>query len=118
MIRLPPRSTRTDTLFPYTTRFRSGGECCRLAEVGAEVDQADAGSRGGKLLRGDRAEIGAAVIHEDEFEDAVAACEGGADLLVQRLKRVLFVVKGDHDGHGTGHADLTGNLKAADSAVD
>src|SRR3546814_1923169 len=25
MIRLPPRSTRTDTLFPYTTLFRSGG---------------------------------------------------------------------------------------------
>src|SRR3546814_17533699 len=24
MIRLPPRSTRTDTLFPYTTLFRSG----------------------------------------------------------------------------------------------
>src|SRR3546814_9028328 len=24
MIRRPPRSTRTDTLFPYTTRFRSG----------------------------------------------------------------------------------------------
>src|SRR3546814_14489743 len=23
MIRLPPRSTRTDTLFPYTTLFRS-----------------------------------------------------------------------------------------------
>src|SRR3546814_1187910 len=26
MIRLPPRSTRTDTLFPYTTLFRSGPE--------------------------------------------------------------------------------------------
>src|SRR3546814_8774903 len=26
MIRLPPRSTRTDTLFPYTTLFRSRGE--------------------------------------------------------------------------------------------
>src|SRR3546814_5948560 len=25
MIRLPPRATRTDTLFPYTTLFRSGG---------------------------------------------------------------------------------------------
>src|SRR3546814_4669724 len=25
MIRLPPRSTRTDTLFPYTTLFRSIG---------------------------------------------------------------------------------------------
>src|SRR3546814_8045488 len=32
MIRRPPRSTRTDTLFPYTTLFRSGGwrplPCC------------------------------------------------------------------------------------------
>src|SRR3546814_7769930 len=27
MIRRPPRSTRTDTLFPYTTLFRS--RCCR-----------------------------------------------------------------------------------------
>src|SRR3546814_4651692 len=25
MLRRPPRSTRTDTLFPYTTRFRSLG---------------------------------------------------------------------------------------------
>src|SRR3546814_21078949 len=27
MIRRPPRSTRTDTLFPYTTLFRSGLAC-------------------------------------------------------------------------------------------
>src|SRR3546814_14044507 len=27
MIRLPPRSTRTDTLFPYTTLFRSAVFC-------------------------------------------------------------------------------------------
>src|SRR3546814_1749320 len=27
MIRRPPRSTRTDTLFPYTTLFRSRGTC-------------------------------------------------------------------------------------------
>src|SRR3546814_5694284 len=26
MIRRPPRSTRTDTLFPYTTLFRSAGQ--------------------------------------------------------------------------------------------
>src|SRR3546814_5322322 len=33
MIRRPPRSTRTDTLFPYTTRFRSlvGGDADRRA---------------------------------------------------------------------------------------
>src|SRR3546814_11928866 len=29
MIRRPPRSTRTDTLFPYTTLFRSLGEVAR-----------------------------------------------------------------------------------------
>src|SRR3546814_4502553 len=34
MIRRPPRSTRTDTLFPYTTLFRSAG-------VHAEVDPLD-----------------------------------------------------------------------------
>src|SRR3546814_16914283 len=34
MIRRPPRSTRTDTLFPYTTLFRSvlGGDRDRLAQ--------------------------------------------------------------------------------------
>src|SRR3546814_20836431 len=31
MIRRPPRSTRTDTLFPYTTLFRSPQEECRGA---------------------------------------------------------------------------------------
>src|SRR3546814_8968769 len=30
MIRRPPRSTRTDTLFPYTTLFRSDGEGLEL----------------------------------------------------------------------------------------
>src|SRR3546814_1473984 len=34
MIRRPPRSTRTDTLFPYTTLFRSGQI---LADLGADV---------------------------------------------------------------------------------
>src|SRR3546814_9236259 len=30
MIRRPPRSTRTDTLFPYTTLFRSAPTCTGL----------------------------------------------------------------------------------------
>src|SRR3546814_15672398 len=30
MKRRPPRSTRTDTLFPYTTLFRSPGLSCQL----------------------------------------------------------------------------------------
>src|SRR3546814_5226154 len=36
MIRRPPRSTRTDTLFPYTTLFRSR-PTCRLAVPREEV---------------------------------------------------------------------------------
>src|SRR3546814_20480252 len=39
MIRRPPRSTRTDTLFPYTTLFRSG-HCPRsAAETHARIAQ-------------------------------------------------------------------------------
>src|SRR3546814_17172447 len=32
MIRRPPRSTRTDTLFPYTTLFRSADRCVEPAK--------------------------------------------------------------------------------------
>src|SRR3546814_13522064 len=38
MIRRPPRSTRTDTLFPYTTLFRSPEEILLLVEAGLELD--------------------------------------------------------------------------------
>src|SRR3546814_12755628 len=37
MIRRPPRSTRTDTLFPYTTRFRSSEDAAQVAAVRAVV---------------------------------------------------------------------------------
>src|SRR3546814_18647636 len=39
MIRRPPRSTRPDTLFPYTTLFRSG------ERPGAEADDPDRRTR-------------------------------------------------------------------------
>src|SRR3546814_12260968 len=45
MIRRPPRSTRTDTLFPYTTLFRSlggverqAGYCRHNAKDGGDID--------------------------------------------------------------------------------
>src|SRR3546814_10191749 len=57
MIRRPPRSTRTDTLFPYTTLFRSGVQrrdidlrhrhhrlegalCLAAVRIGRQVEQA------------------------------------------------------------------------------
>src|SRR3546814_19183712 len=56
MIRRPPRSTRTDTLFPYTTLFRSGAHdqaAALLAHVdlGAEVDAVRQFLRAGRHLR-------------------------------------------------------------------
>src|SRR3546814_1754084 len=36
MIRRPPRATRTDTLFPYTTLFRSPA-CCRATSARARA---------------------------------------------------------------------------------
>src|SRR3546814_1046700 len=40
MIRRPPRSTRTDTLFPYTTLFRSS---CRTGVPGVALGRRDVG---------------------------------------------------------------------------
>src|SRR3546814_1640525 len=50
MIRRPPRSTRTDTLFPYTTLFRSGNKIPEALEGDRTGEarralQADAGER-------------------------------------------------------------------------
>src|SRR3546814_11779621 len=69
MIRRPPRSTRTDTLFPYTTLFRSG-RCRRGARAVAAAARlyAPAGGRGARNRarpfhdhpRGDPARIGGA----------------------------------------------------------
>src|SRR3546814_1811257 len=50
MIRRPPRSTRTDTLFPYTTLFRSGTR---------GAPSADGAGKGAGAIRGGGAEGGA-----------------------------------------------------------
>src|SRR3546814_19707491 len=50
MIRRPPRSTRTDTLFPYTTLFRS--PACRFdprLRAGGDRDTAAADRRDGRF---------------------------------------------------------------------
>src|SRR3546814_2880252 len=54
MIRRPPRSTRTDTLFPYTTLFRSRGDRDdpRCAEQPARLDGAVRGGGGARRTAG------------------------------------------------------------------
>src|SRR3546814_14798844 len=46
MIRRPPRSTRTDTLFPYTTLFRSWGQQLLVEGPRHPVVEAGLGARG------------------------------------------------------------------------
>src|SRR3546814_6643619 len=53
MIRRPPRSTRTDTLFPYTTLFRSAG-----GEGALHVDLLVGRRRRGQPERVDAADAG------------------------------------------------------------
>src|SRR3546814_11117783 len=59
MIRLPPRSTRTDTLFPYTTLFRSWrsamrhwpGSLPRIWFIAATERMSASGASGGPVER-------------------------------------------------------------------
>src|SRR3546814_247304 len=68
MIRRPPRSTRTDTLFPYTTLFRSRVRR-QLGDDSGDVEQGAPGQPGDEaelVLAGDEREL-------PERELAVAA---------------------------------------------
>src|SRR3546814_1777047 len=64
MIRRPPRSTRTDTLFPYTTLFRSAGLDDVVFKDGAAAEQPQhahrhdgGGDGGGDGQAGEQAEV-------------------------------------------------------------
>src|SRR3546814_19903703 len=46
MIRRPPRSTRTDTLFPYTTLFRSLGQRQKDRRHGRRIQDGQQGGQG------------------------------------------------------------------------
>src|SRR3546814_3485326 len=77
MIRAPPGSTRTDTLFPYTTLFRSGWQCAGArAPPGRRV-----GSWRPASMRGDQAGMlqacGSGIAARATLERAGNAADGG-----------------------------------------
>src|SRR3546814_8236088 len=69
MIRRPPRSTRTDPLFPYTTLFRSLVERGVPPVVEGEGIAGPAPAVGGTLHEGDR--LGLASLHLHHMSDGV-----------------------------------------------
>src|SRR3546814_14683510 len=83
MIRRPPRSTRTDTLFPYSTLFRSPGFAKVLGWFLQEAGGVEAMPRLSKALRdvGDakmslkRAEVDLKQVRLASWEDDEAAFE-------------------------------------------
>src|SRR3546814_3635285 len=69
MIRAPPRSTRTDTLFPSTTRFRSRGRSQREAGAGARGVR----QRGRPLRPDERPDVGRRASAVEALDDRLAA---------------------------------------------
>src|SRR3546814_5638543 len=126
MIRRPPRSTRTDTLFPYTTLFRSDGrkligeQARRLFKTQASGDEkvgeqrvaqpvaiASAGALG--AVRGEPAQAdlakNAIVVHRDEpnirspgntFIGVVARRDHAATAALRRLDRKSTRLNSSH----------------------
>src|SRR3546814_9532657 len=95
MIRRPPRSTRTDTLFPYTTLFRSAAEMCNVTQPALtkgvqKLEQ----ELGGQLIYRERqlthlTDLGKAVL--PMLERALARSEEHTSEL-QSLMRISYAV--------------------------
>src|SRR3546814_19331058 len=113
MIRRPPRSTRTDTLFPYTTLFRSryvaddpGTTAYPRVQFDAAAVQLD------QALHQRQAQARAAVAHLQRAalelaEHAIAIGLGNADAGVRHLEQHLALGKASGERH---HAALAGEL--------
>src|SRR3546814_12425525 len=69
MIRRPPRSTRTDTLFPYTTLFRSNAGLADIVAFAADEALGDGGS---------------ALISENAWKEVRSAIKDDPELLTAK----------------------------------
>src|SRR3546814_14964000 len=78
MIRRPPRSTRTDTLFPYTTLFRSNAD---LSGSNNAIGSSDFTQSIGTTAKGDRETLKQALI--------------GAGVSAERLEELFQAIADD-----------------------
>src|SRR3546814_8106861 len=105
MIRRPPRSTRTDTLFPYTTLFRSrnerqrdrGARLSRDARICAPV-RCDAGARRRAARRRRGTGVQAADAHlrgrADRSEEHTSELQS-----LMRISYAVFCLKNKKNSH-------------------
>src|SRR3546814_11943941 len=93
IIRRPPRSTRTDTLFPYTTLFRSQRDEAAVPFVDfvthAHLARPDGGGGSGFVARGHEADFGGFGTGERPRDEAVRRGE----LHLHEHRGVLFLIE-------------------------
>src|SRR3546814_3797087 len=123
MIRRPPRSTRTDTLFPYTTLFRSKTpwllqEKVKQHGVLADLHQSSVNTARVITLRGDSGDIailsaalrivvGSAEIDNTTLGGLAAEIDretGVCRAATSRFSILPTVAHADRGGHYVGHA--------------
>src|SRR3546814_12578892 len=93
MIRRPPGSNRTDTLFPYTPLFRSklASFGISYSELGEALENANLAVGANYYNRGGEAylvRVDSRVRTVDEISNAVAATRGGTPITVGQIANV------------------------------
>src|SRR3546814_7634612 len=90
MIRRPPRSTRTDTLFPYTTLFRSPDAFADGHAAGEEACWGPQGMARGQGRLGDAGSLAPAIQCRQPWLDFQRSEEHTSEL--QSLMRISYAV--------------------------
>src|SRR3546814_2940109 len=88
MIRRPPRSTRTDTLFPYTTLFRSR----MVTEIGGESAPPSTTLSAPRAAAGGKAPVGKVVAARDALAVLSAPRSEEHTSELQSLMRISYAV--------------------------
>src|SRR3546814_16191848 len=97
MIRLPPRSTRTDTLFPYTTLFRSARASIGTARPAAAYGTlVNTGSEAMRLVAVETPVAGRAETHRTVRDGDVMRMEPAEIVEVPAGAQVEFAPGGLH----------------------
>src|SRR3546814_1103006 len=93
MIRRPPRSTRTDTLFPYTTLFRSAGLRRDLDLVTRKMRrQRGSGSSAARLRRGGAMPVASSPCSTSSSASAIDTRSEEHTSELQSLMRISYAV--------------------------
>src|SRR3546814_20014469 len=97
MRRRPPRSTRTDTLFPYTTLFRSGVGTAQIVLAGVHVGDLEE-----QAVEGVELEVVEHLVEGGDVEVEAATIIFGADferIDILRLEDQILEASRPQDGH-------------------